>query len=128
MSFENRFIFFPEKGGRYDLNYGYPVRFVTLEASDGVRLHGAFCPVERARGTILWCHGNSGNLTYGFDVVRNLHKLGVSVFLFDYRGYGKSDGSPNGKGVMLDAEAAYAYVTDKLHLEPSRLVLLGESL
>jgi fermentation-respiration switch protein FrsA (DUF1100 family) len=128
MSFENRFIFFPEKGGRYDLNYGFPVQFVTFEAADGVRLHGAFCPVEHARGTILWCHGNSGNLTYGFDAVRNLHKLGVSVFLFDYRGYGKSDGSPNGKGVMLDAEAAYAYVTGELHVEPSRLVLLGESL
>jgi fermentation-respiration switch protein FrsA (DUF1100 family) len=128
MSFEHRFIFFPEKGGRYDLDHDFPVQYVTFEAADGIRLHGAFCPVEHACGTILWCHGNTGNLSYGFEVAGNLRKLGVSVFLFDYRGYGKSDGSPNGKGIMLDAEAAYTYVTRELHVTPSRLILLGESL
>jgi fermentation-respiration switch protein FrsA (DUF1100 family) len=126
--FENRLIFMPSREGAYDLNYGFPVQYVTFQADDGVRLHAAFCPVEHARGVILWCHGNGGNLSDGFDAAKDFRKLGLSVFLFDYRGYGKSEGSPDGKGVMLDAEAAYRYVTQQLGNPPSRLVLLGESL
>jgi fermentation-respiration switch protein FrsA (DUF1100 family) len=128
MLFENTLIYHPSKDGEYEGNHGFPVQFVDFRSGDGVRLHGAYCPVENARGLILWCHGNGGNLSYGFDVAGNFRKLGVSVFLFDYRGYGRSEGSPDSKGVMLDAEAAYRYVTSKLKVPASHVVLLGESL
>jgi fermentation-respiration switch protein FrsA (DUF1100 family) len=128
MFFENRLIYFPSKDGFYGGDYGFPIQPVTFNSDDGVRLDGAFCPVEHSRGTILWCHGNGGNLSYGFDVADPFRKLGVSVFLFDYRGYGRSEGEPDSKGVMLDAEAAYRYVTKNLSVLPSHLVILGESL
>jgi hypothetical protein len=128
MIFENQLIYHPSREGFYGGDHGFPVQYVTFTADDGVRLSGAFCPVEHARGAIMWCHGNGGNLSYGFDAAGQFRKLGVSVFLFDYRGYGKSEGSPNGNGVMLDAEAAYQYVTQNLNVPPSHLVILGESL
>ena len=128
MFFENRIIYFPSKDGIYEANHGFPIQRVTFNSDDGVRLDGAFCPVDHSRGTILWCHGNGGNLSDGFGVAGEFRKLGVSVFLFDYRGYGRSEGEPNSKGVILDAEAAYRYVTKNLSVPPSRLVILGESL
>lgn len=128
MIFENRLIYFPSKDGFYDRDHGFAVQRVTVVSQDGVRLDGVFCPVERSRGTILWFHGNGGNLSYGFDVAGDFRKLGVSVFLFDYRGYGRSEGKPDSQGVMLDAEAAYRYITSNLDVPPSRLVILGESL
>jgi hypothetical protein len=75
-----------------------------------------------------WCHGNGGNLSYGFAVAGKFRKLGVAVFLFAYRGYGRSEGEPDSQGVILDAEAAYRYVTKNLGVPPSRSVILGESL
>jgi hypothetical protein len=77
---------------------------------------------------LLWLHGNGGNLTYAFDSIRDWHRLGVTVVLVDYRGYGKSEGSPSEQGVYLDGEAAYQFVTEELRVPASRLVILGESL
>jgi hypothetical protein len=128
MIFENSLIYFPDKDGPYEAKYEFPIHYVTFEASDGVKLHGAYCPVANARGTLMWCHGNAGNLAQRLETICELRRLGVSVFIFDYRGFGRSEGSPNGEGIMLDAEAAYAYVIRELKVPPSRLVLLGESL
>ncbi len=128
MIFENRLIYFPQKDGPYDQDYGFPVQYIRFTADDGVSLSGAFCPVEHARGSMMWCHGNGGNLSYGLRTAGEFRKLGLSVFLFDYRGYGKSEGSPDGKGIMRDAESAYRYLTEQLHVPPARLVILGESL
>lgn len=128
MYFENDIIFLPTRDGHYDVQFGHAVNYVDFIASDGTKLHGAFCPIPNARGTVLWFHGNGGNITYCVNEVRKFHAIGVSVFLFDYRGYGKSEGSPNGKGVLLDSEAAYEYVTRDLKVPPSKLILLGESL
>src|SRR5437867_5231393 len=128
MIFENNFIFYPDKQSRYEPDLGFPVQYCEFMTRDGVKLHGAYAPLPDARGTILWCHGNSGNLTYGFDVAREFHKLGMSVLLFDYRGYGKSEGRPNGEGILLDAEAAYNYLTKEIKEPGSRVVILGESL
>jgi fermentation-respiration switch protein FrsA (DUF1100 family) len=128
MIFENKLIYHPTKEGFYGGDYGFPIQYVTFAADDGVRLSGAFCPVDQARGTIIWCHGNGGNFSYGYDVAGQFRKLGLSVFLFDYRGYGKSEGRPDSIGVMLDAEAAYRYVTHDLNVLPSHLIILGESL
>src|SRR5215469_3319311 len=127
MIFENRLIYFPRKDGPYDQDYGFPVQYVTFKADDGVSLSGAFCPVEHARGSIMWCHGNGGNLSYGLRTAGDFRKLGLSVFLFDYRGYGKSEGSPHGKRIMGDAGFAYRDTPEHLHVAPGRLVVMGES-
>ncbi|HMO04769.1 MAG TPA: alpha/beta hydrolase [Kiritimatiellia bacterium] len=92
--------------GQRGLGYE-PVDFL---ATDGTRLHGWWIPHPAARGTVLYCHGNAGNITTRLDVVEGLHRLGVNTFVFDYRGYGRSRGFPTENGLMLDAQAAYEVV------------------
>ena len=123
------FIFFPEKElaqdpGDRDLDF----EDVSFTTSDGVRLHGWFVP-GGSDTTLLWLHGNGGNISHRVDNIAELHaRLGVGVFIFDYRGYGRSDGTPSERGTYLDAEAALAYLVSRRDVDPTRLVLFGRSL
>jgi fermentation-respiration switch protein FrsA (DUF1100 family) len=95
-----RFLATPaEFGARFE-----EVHFV---AEDGVRLHGWWIPGPAGAGTLLYCHGNAGNIGDRSGIVADLSRLGVNVFIFDYRGYGKSRGWPNEIGTYRDARAAY---------------------
>ena len=108
-----------------------PLEEVWFQASDGVRLFGWYlqAPDRSAKpATLLWCHGNAGNIVHRLDNLAQLHRVGLSVFLFDYRGYGRSQGSPCEEGLYRDALAAYAYVTEVRGVPAERLVLFGRSL
>jgi hypothetical protein len=83
---------------------------VVFVGEDGCRLHGWWMPEPHARGTVLYCHGNSGNIGSRVGLARDLRTFGVNVFLFDYRGYGRSRGVPTEKGTYRDARAAYEVV------------------
>lgn len=96
---------------------------VTLTTSDGVRLHAWDIP-GRSPTTILFLHGNAGNISYRLDKILWLHQLGVTVFILDYRGYGRSEGRPNEAGTYRDAQAAYEY----LAAWKRPVVVYGESL
>lgn len=124
-----RFIYFPDRGiyetpDRAGLSY----EAVSFEAADGVKLSGWFVPAERSRGVVLFCHGNAGNITHRLASILIFHRLGLSTFIFDYRGYGASEGKPSEKGTYLDAEAAWRYLTEKRNLPPTGIVLFGRSL
>ncbi|MBI4241540.1 MAG: alpha/beta hydrolase [Candidatus Rokubacteria bacterium] len=85
---------------------GLTHREVWFHAEDGVRLHGWHVP-GRVPLTLLWCHGNAGNISHRLDNIREIHRrLGLGVFIFDYRGYGRSDGRPTEAGLYRDARAA----------------------
>ncbi len=101
---------------------------LTLTTSDGVELDGWFLPAKTARGVILFCHGNAGNISHRLDSLRIFHELGLSVLIFDYRGYGRSQGRPTEAGTYRDAEAAWQYLVGERQVEPSRIVLFGRSL
>ncbi len=101
---------------------------VIFAADDGVRLHGWWIPAKKARGTLLFCHGNAGNISDRLESIRILNQLGLNVFIFDYRGYGKSSGRPSERGTYLDAEASYNYLTAELRIKPRKLVIMGRSL
>jgi fermentation-respiration switch protein FrsA (DUF1100 family) len=101
---------------------------VTLRTEDGVRLHGWFVPAPTPRATLLFFHGNAGNISHRLDSLRIFHELGLSVFIFDYRGYGRSDGSPSEAGTRNDARAAWRYITDTRAVPASEVVLFGRSL
>lgn len=110
---------------------GLDVRKVQLTASDGVRLVSWAMPAEGGSGHwLLICHGNAGNISeagrpYHYAGLRG---LGLSLFAFDYRGYGESEGAPTEQGLYRDAEAAYRYLRDTLDIPPERIVLFGHSL
>jgi uncharacterized protein len=104
-----------------------PVTFTTL---DEVQLHGWFVPATRlpARATMLVCNGNAGNRAYRAELARAFRPQGVSLLLFDYRGYGGSTGSPHERGLALDARAARRYLLSRSDVDAARLVYFGESL
>ena len=78
---------------------------------------------------MLYCHGNGGNVAYWADAARPLHdRVGVSVMLFDYRGYGRSEGTPSEAGVLADARAARAWLAQREGIAESQIVLMGRSL
>lgn len=96
--------------------------------SEKERLQGWFVPAEEARGTLLYCHGNSGNISHCLDTVQLYHEMGMSVFVYDYRGYGNSTGEPSEAGLYADAQAAWETLTGSLGISPERIVIFGRSL
>lgn len=111
---------------------------VYFRAPDDIQLHGWFIPNnmaeftppfrERAGFTILFCHGNGGNISHRLEKIELLHRLGLNVFIFDYRGYGKSKGSPSESGLYKDVDAAYHYLTEERKVSNHNIILYGESL
>jgi fermentation-respiration switch protein FrsA (DUF1100 family) len=100
-----------------------------FSASDGTRLHGWYVAHERPRAVVLFCHGNAGNVAQWADELRILHdRLGVSSLLFDYRGFGRSEGKPSEAGVLADARAARAWLARRAGVAESQIVLMGRSL
>jgi hypothetical protein len=101
---------------------------LTLVAEDGVKLHAWFVPAPRARATLLFCHGNAGNISHRLDSIRLFHDLGLNVLIFDYRGYGRSDGRPSEKGSYRDVDAGWNYLVNMRRIAPDRIVVFGRSL
>ena len=96
-------------------NYGAPFEDVLFTASDGTRLHGWYTPPAGDDGPVLlWAHGNAGNLSHRAENVAAIRReIGAGVFLFDYRGYGRSQGNPGEEGLYLDGRAAYAWLREQ---------------
>ncbi len=108
---------------------GLPCQDVWFESDPGVRLHGWWLASGEGRPTVLYCHGNAGSLGDRHEIFHYLQKIGVDVFAFDYRGYGRStDAMPSEQGVYRDARAAYAHLTGELGIDASRVILFGHSL
>ena len=108
---------------------GLPFEDVEFMASDGKRLHGWWIPAEGARATVLFCHGNAGNIGTRVDTLQVLHQFGVHVFAFDYRGYGKSRGMPSEHGMRRDARAAYEVIRSRYRdSDAPPVIVYGRSL
>ena len=101
---------------------------VVFKTSDNLKLTGWFIPVENAQLTVLFFHGNGGNMTHRLDSINLLNELGLNCFIFDYRGYGKSRGKPSENGTYLDAEAAWKWLTQQKGISPEKIILFGRSL
>ena len=130
-SFEKQLIFFPDYPGRLTGDWqpaGLPVEDVWLEASDGVRLHAWWIPGPGAEFTIVALHGNAANIANRADTYRFLASLPVNVLAVEYRGYGRSEGTPSEEGLYGDAEAAYAYLVRQRAVPPERIIPFGQSL
>lgn len=109
-------------------NLGITFEEANFKAADGQLLNGWFIPVKDAKVTILYCHGNAGNISHRLHKVKFFHEMGVSFFIFDYRGYGKSTGKPNEKGLYIDAQAAYDYLVSRNEVDKNKIVVYGKSL
>lgn len=127
---ENKIIYHPHKypAGEWDAADGLEVEDVWFHAADGTKLHGWYFPATGARATLLFFHGNAGNLTHRVDNIQRLTPLGLNVFIFDYRGYGKSEGAPDEAGILQDAQAAYDTLVTTRRVPPETVILFGRSL
>jgi fermentation-respiration switch protein FrsA (DUF1100 family) len=101
---------------------------VKIRSSDGVELDAWWLPADGARFTVLFSGGNAGNISHRLEKIRLLHDLGLQVLIYDYRGYGRSTGSPLEPGLYQDGIAAYRYLVETRKIAPSAIVLYGESL
>jgi len=127
--FQARLVFFPDRAmvaTPADIGLGFEEVF--LPATDGPRLHAWFVPAPEARYTVLFCHGNAGNISHRLDSIRIFHDLGLAVLIFDYRGYGRSEGHPSESGTYADAAGAYRYLVDERGVAPGDIILFGRSL
>jgi len=130
--FEHRQVYCPSRRMEASpADFGRAYEDVYLTASDGVRLHGWFLPAEprspRGRFVFLLFHGNTGNISHRLDFASAWLELGVNLFLFDYRGYGQSEGQPSELGTYLDAQAAYEWLRQR-GFPASNIIALGKSL
>ena len=132
---EDRMIYFPmvfPEGYWETSQFPGQIEECTFRAADGVTLHGWFAHAQNssddAPRTLLFFHGNAGNITHRTTNIASLIQLGVNVFIFDYRGYGKSEGKPSESGLYTDAEAAYEYVRSRNDVVQDRIVFFGRSL
>lgn len=128
---QGHLLYFPGLGREVlqtpkDLGLDYETVWLTTE--DGVRIEAWYLPVPGARGVALLAHGNAGNLSHRLDYAPMFHRLGYSLLLFEYRGYGRSEGRPSEQGTYADARAAWRHLVVQRGVPPGRIVLVGESL
>lgn len=108
--------------------WGFPYEDVSLAAKDGTRLHGWYIPNPASSRVLLFFHGNAGNISHRGESVRIFHRLGFNILIFDYRGYGRSQGKPDEAGLYQDAMAAWQYLTRTRGIAGSNIVIFGRSL
>jgi hypothetical protein len=128
---QGRMVFLPHLPGRaLDATpeaIGLDYEDAVIETADGERLHGWFVPADAARGTLLFFHGNAGNISHRLDSLAIFNRLGLDVLMVDYRGYGQSSGEPSEAGTYRDARAAWDWLVAR-GVPPDRIVVFGRSL
>lgn len=129
VALQSRLAFHPR-----DRHEGSPTEFgldyqdVHLHCADGKTIHGWFVPHENPRATMLFFHGNAGNISHRTESLNLYHQLGLAVLIVDYHGYGRSEGKPRERNTYLDADAAWAYLTETRSIPPEQIVIFGRSL
>lgn len=127
--FQARFIFYPQREHEGDPSHvGLEFRNVTFRSNLGTPLHGWMIPARDARYTVLYCHGNAGNISHCVAAVKQLVDRGLSVFVFDYSGYGKSGGRPGERASYADVAGAWDYLVEEAGVPASSIVIMGRSL
>jgi len=109
-------------------DWGLDYDDVTFTAADGVQLHGWYIPQQPSEQVLLFFHGNAGNISHRRDSLELFHRLGLSVFIIDYRGYGNSQGKPDEHGLYQDAAAAWHYLTEEQGIASDQILIFGRSL
>ncbi len=109
-------------------NIGLSHEEILFESKDRTKLHGWFIPARESNGIILICHGNGGNISHRLETIRIFNRLGLSVVIFDYRGYGKSSGKPGEQGTYADAEAALHWIIETQNKVSEDVIIFGRSL
>ena len=128
---QGKLLYYPQVGREIQStprDHGLDYQSLTLATLDGERLDAWFVPKAQARASVLILHGNAGNISHRLDSIAMFHRLGYSVLIFDYRGYGRSTGQLSEEGLYRDAQTAWDYLARQRGIPPQRIILFGESL
>ncbi|MFA5156015.1 MAG: alpha/beta hydrolase [Candidatus Omnitrophota bacterium] len=126
---ERTMIFYPSKEMNFKpSDMGLEYEDVFFVSADGQKINGWFIPAKQAYATVLYFHGNAGNISHRVEIGRMFHDKNMDIFMIDYRGFGKSSGRPQEKGVYLDGLAAYEYLVKTRKITPGKIVIFGKSL
>ncbi len=126
---QDRMLYFPDREVVQTPNdIGLEYEEASLQTKDNVTISGWYIPAKPEKGVLLFCHGNAGNISHRLESINIFHNLGLSILIFDYRGYGKSQGKPSEKGTYLDAESAWNYLVEVKQKNPDRIIIFGRSL
>ena len=109
-------------------NWSLEYEDVSLKTADDTQLHGWYIPHRESQQVLLFFHGNAGNISHRRESIEIFHRLGLNVFIIDYRGYGQSKGKPSEQGLYQDATAAWRYLTEVKGFEPGDILIFGRSL
>lgn len=107
---------------------GFSFQDLKIFETRGIVLNAWYIPGLPGKDTLLFLHGNGGNISHRLSKIAFFHSLGINILIFDYRGYGLSTGSPSEQGLYQDATASYRYLTESLGIPGERIILYGESL
>ena len=122
-------VFFPDRVLEQEpASVGLACEEAFIPTADGETLYGWWFSHEKPRATLLFFHGNAGNISHRLGKVVFFHDQGFQVLLVDYRGYGRSTGRPTEKGIYADAEAVWRYATEERNIKPKDLIAYGASL
>ena len=130
---QSNLVFMPSKDVlETPKSMGLKFEDIQLTTKDNVNLSAWFIPAKDndpvGKGVILFCHGNGGNISNRISYLPIFKDLGLATFLFDYRGYGKSEGQPSEEGTYTDVEAAWQYLIQERKIPPQKIIVYGESL
>ncbi|MBU2044030.1 MAG: alpha/beta hydrolase [Candidatus Omnitrophica bacterium] len=126
---ESSNIFFPSKKIEYSpSSISLSFQDLYIQTEDNLKINGWFIPNPEAKYTLLFLHGNAGNIADRLDKLKLLYQVPVNIFIVDYRGYGRSQGKPSEIGLYLDAQAAYRYLVNSENIQPENIIVYGESL
>ena len=127
--FQPKFVYFPQSEIDFTPDMaGLTYEDIYFKTEDDIDLNGWFIPVEDAKRTLLFFHGNGGNISHRLDSIKIFHELGLSVFIIDYRGYGQSQGTTSEQGTYRDAEAAWRYLTESRGIPDKEIIVFGRSM
>lgn len=127
--FQSKLIFLPYKTlVTTPKAIGLDYESVEFKADDGTKLHGWFIPSKNSKTTLLFFHGNAGNISHRLDSIEIFNSLGLNVFIVDYRGYGNSEGNINEQNSYDDAKVAWDYLRKTRVIEAKDIILFGRSL
>lgn len=127
----NKLFYFPTKDEpATPRSWGFSYESVNFKSTDGTSIHGWFIPAKSKvkKGTVVFSHGNSGSMGYHLGFILWMADAGYNILMYDYRGFGKSGGTPERRGILDDVKAAFAYVKTRKDVDATKLVSYGHSL
>jgi fermentation-respiration switch protein FrsA (DUF1100 family) len=127
--FQKYLIFFPDKTVFFTPNHiNLVYEEIHFKTSDDLLINGWLIPADSSEYVLIFCHGNAGNISHRLESIQIFNRLSLDVFIFDYRGFGRSKGSLDEEGTYLDARGAWDYLVAEKGYDPKKIIIFGRSL